>query len=191
MKVFTSQNTQYQYFYLFQARKSTRNTRLKSKSSNTASAKSTVQGRRCIFKKNPPQKTLSHSQPTTKVLESLFYQGSYYQTGDIVSLIDENEATFYAQIRGLIEADGEKSAVITWLLPTTSSPNPNERFDPSTYLIGPEEETPRRLSSMLFVMHAPSNYYHDKTNPYPAPEVLQSDHHLSNYCGFIWTSIQR
>lgn len=61
----------------------------------------------------------------------------YMQVGDIVSLIGNNDNTYYAQVRGLlIDTYCEKSAFITWLIPTTSSPSPNERFDPSTYLIG-------------------------------------------------------
>lgn len=59
------------------------------------------------------------------------------QIGDIVSLMDHKEDLYYAQIRGLlIDAYCEKSAIITWLIPTKSSPSPNERFDASTYLIG-------------------------------------------------------
>lgn len=59
------------------------------------------------------------------------------QIGDIVSLMDNNEDLYYAQIRGLlIDTYCEKSAFITWLIPTKSSPPPNERFDASTYLIG-------------------------------------------------------
>lgn len=54
-----------------------------------------------------------------------------------MSLMDHKEDVYYAQIRGLlIDAYCEKSAVITWLIPTLSSPPPNERFDASTYLIG-------------------------------------------------------
>ncbi|KAB7499798.1 hypothetical protein Anas_14443, partial [Armadillidium nasatum] len=62
--------------------------------------------------------------------------GTYYQVGDIVSVIDIEGGTFYAQIRGLLQDQYcEKSAVITWLLPTKSSPPPEEKFDPSTYII--------------------------------------------------------
>lgn len=30
----------------------------------------------------------------------------------------------------------EKSAVLTWLLPTQASPPPDDGFDPATYIIG-------------------------------------------------------
>lgn len=84
----------------------------------------------------------------------------------------------------------EKSAVITWLLPTQSSPPPSEGFDPSTYVIGPEEDHSRLLSCMEFVMHAPSDYYHDKTTPYPPVEgESYSQNSATGGGGFIWTTI--
>lgn len=59
------------------------------------------------------------------------------QIGDIVSLADYDDNTYYAQIRGLlVDTYCEKSAFLTWLIPTKSSPPPNKEFDPSTYLIG-------------------------------------------------------
>lgn len=172
-----------------------RTTRLKSKQVQEAIAKSNValgKSRRSVFKKNLPARTPLTSSNTCTTAESLFYKGTYYQVGDIVSLMDDSDDLYYAQIRGLIQDSMcEKSAVITWLLPTTASPAANERFDAATYTIGPDEEQPRRLASMQFVMHAPSSYYHDKTNPYPAPDMLQKDNHLSNYCGFIWTNMAK
>lgn len=65
------------------------------------------------------------------------FQGMYMQVGDIVSMIDEEEDIYYAQIRGFVtDQYCEKSAVITWLLPTKASPPPNRGFDPPTYIIG-------------------------------------------------------
>ena len=59
----------------------------------------------------------------------------YYQVGDIVSLVDDNDDVYYAQIRGFLQDQYyEKSAVITWLLPTSASKK--EGFDPSTYILG-------------------------------------------------------
>lgn len=88
----------------------------------------------------------------------------------------------------MIDTFCEKSAFITWLLPTQSSPPPNECFDPSSYVIGPEEDHPRLLSCMEFVMHAPSDYYHDKTTPYPPVDNDGTAHNSSG--GFIWTNIE-
>lgn len=57
--------------------------------------------------------------------------------GDIVSMKDAEGDTYYAQIKGLLtDQYCEKSAVVTWLLPTQESPPPNEEFDPATYIIG-------------------------------------------------------
>ncbi|KAI4467411.1 gata zinc finger domain-containing [Holotrichia oblita] len=77
----------------------------------------------------------------------------------------------------------EKSAIITWLLPTTDSPPPNEMFDPATYIIGPEEDIPRKLECMDFVMHAPSDYYKASNTPYP-------NVHPAAEPGFIWSSLK-
>lgn len=50
----------------------------------------------------------------------VFYKGTYFQVGDIVSMQDIDGGIYYAQIRGLlIDQYCEKSAAITWLLPTT------------------------------------------------------------------------
>jgi GATA zinc finger domain-containing protein 1 len=65
------------------------------------------------------------------------FQGMYMQVGDIVSMTDIDGGTYYAQIRGFMtDQYCEKSAVVTWLLPTRASPPPEQRFDPATYIIG-------------------------------------------------------
>lgn len=49
--------------------------------------------------------------------------------------MDHDGGIYYAQLRGFLSDQyNEKSAVITWLLPTTQSP-PN-KFDPNTYILG-------------------------------------------------------
>lgn len=51
----------------------------------------------------------------------VFYKGSYFQVGDIVSMQDVDGGIYYAQIRGLLtDQYCEKSAAVTWLLPTTA-----------------------------------------------------------------------
>lgn len=58
---------------------------------------------------------------TTVTSEFVFYKGSYFQVGDVVSMQDEDGGIFYAQIRGLLtDQYCEKSAAVTWLLPTAS-----------------------------------------------------------------------
>lgn len=52
-------------------------------------------------------------------------------------MLDDNDDVYYAQLRGfLTDQYCEKSAIVTWLLPTKDSPPPNETFDPATYIIG-------------------------------------------------------
>lgn len=48
------------------------------------------------------------------------------------------------------------------------------------YVTGPDEDIPRKLECMEFVMHAPSDYYKARSTPYPPtnpPETQNS---------FIW-----
>lgn len=100
-----------------------------------AGAASGARNRRTLFKR-PAQKT-PRVQACTRFVKSLFYKGSYIQIGDIVSIVDSEQNVYYAQIRGLlVDAYCEKSAFLTWLIPTQDSPDPKEGFDPATYLIG-------------------------------------------------------
>ncbi|XP_050669412.1 GATA zinc finger domain-containing protein 1 [Leptidea sinapis] len=167
-------------------RKSTRSTRYKAKTPGPVPQKSSSlrgRGRRSIFKRQPLKAPTATATVVTS--ESLFYKGFYMQVGDIVSLIDINGGTYYAQIRGfLTDQYCEKSAVITWLLPTKASPPPEKGFDPATYIIGPEEELPRKLDYMEFVMHAPSDYYKASNSPYPL-----TDNEVNHYTGYVWTSM--
>ncbi|XP_011880768.1 PREDICTED: GATA zinc finger domain-containing protein 1 isoform X2 [Vollenhovia emeryi] len=104
--------------------------------------------------------------------------------GDVVSMQDVDGGIYYAQIRGLLtDQYCEKSAAVTWLLPTTASPTPEEGFVPETYVIGPEEDLPRKLECMEFVMHAPSDYFKLKNSPYPPP-------HTEKGAGYIWTTLR-
>lgn len=63
-------------------------------------------------------------------------QGVYYQTGDVIKVTDEDDGKpYYAQIRGFMQDQYcEKSAALTWLIPTQSSPK--GQFDPGTYIVG-------------------------------------------------------
>lgn len=63
------------------------------------------------------------------------------------------------------------------------SPPPDEGFSPETYIIGPEEDLPRKLECMEFVMHAPSDYYKLKNTPYP-PSLAERG------TGYIWTTLR-
>lgn len=63
-------------------------------------------------------------------------KGVYYQTGDVIRVIDEEDGKpYYAQIRGFMQDQYcEKSAALTWLIPTQSSPK--DHFDPGTFIVG-------------------------------------------------------
>lgn len=63
------------------------------------------------------------------------------------------------------------------------SPPPDDGFSPETYIIGPEEDLPRKLEFMEFVMHAPSDYYKLKNSPYP-PILAEGG------AGYVWTSFR-
>ncbi|RUS85177.1 hypothetical protein EGW08_007081 [Elysia chlorotica] len=137
-------------------------------------------GRRVIFKKTQPSKA-PPSVATFVTGESVFHKDQYYQVGDVVSLVDHEGGVYYAQLRGFLSDQfNEKSAVITWLLPTVHSPS--HRFDPNSYILGPEEDLPRRMDFMEFVCHAPSDYFRARDAPY------KTVNHEPNLC-YIWTSI--
>ncbi|XP_059154765.1 GATA zinc finger domain-containing protein 1-like [Physella acuta] len=152
----------------------------KSALSSTKNLSTKGKGRRILFKKNQPLKAPA-SVSTVVTGESVFHKDQYYQVGDVVSLVDHDGSLYYAQLRGFLSDQyNEKSAVITWLLPTTNSPQ--NRFDPNTYILGPEEELPRKMEYMEFVCHAPSDYFRARDAPYktvnPEPKLC-----------YIWTSI--
>nr|CAH0099979.1 unnamed protein product [Daphnia galeata] len=163
-------------------RTGTKKTRGRSKKLGTAN-KATVgkgRGRRAVFKKQLPSRAPTVVS-TSFTSGHLFHQDIYYQVGDIVSVTDEDDGVYYAQIRGLLQDQFcEKSAVLTWLIPTQSSPPPYLGFDPQTYILGPEEELPRKLDYLDFVMHAPNEYYKLDENVRVSSE---------KEAGYIWTSM--
>ncbi|KAK6620384.1 hypothetical protein RUM43_014201 [Polyplax serrata] len=139
-------------------------------------------GRRNIFKKMPMK--APSAVATTVTSNYIFYKGSYMQVGDVVQVEDINGGIFYAQIRGLMtDAYGEKSAVISWLVPTRNTDSLN--FDPSVYILGPDEDLPRKLECLKFIMHAPSDYFKSRNTPYPQI-FQQADKYHS---GYVWTRL--
>uniref|UniRef100_A0A3B4BIA8 GATA zinc finger domain-containing protein 1 n=1 Tax=Periophthalmus magnuspinnatus TaxID=409849 RepID=A0A3B4BIA8_9GOBI len=108
--------------------------------------------------------------------------GVYYQTGDVIKVTDEEDGkAYYAQIRGFVQDQYcEKSAALTWLIPTQASPK--DQFDPGTYILGPEEDLPRKMEYLEFVCHAPSEYFKSRTSPFPTIPIRQEK-------GYIWTHI--
>ncbi|KFZ61125.1 GATD1 protein, partial [Nyctiprogne leucopyga] len=122
------------------------------------------------------------SVSTIITAESIFYKGVYYQIGDVVSVIDEQDGkTYYAQIRGFIQDQYcEKSAALTWLIPTQASPK--DCFDPASFIIGPEEDLPRKMEYLEFVCHAPSEYFKSRSSPFPTVPTRPEK-------GYIWTHV--
>jgi GATA zinc finger domain-containing protein 1 len=188
-------------------RKSTRSTRFKNKAVTRQKSSGKTSRRSNTFKSSRPQKTPTNICAETKTKTHVFHDGFYYQVGDIVSVMCRGKK-YFAQIRALIvDTFCEKSAgknlstpscneidkihilVLSWLIPTTSSPDPNEEFDASTYLLGLEEDIPRRINTMEFVMHAPSTYFISRTEPYAKPEELSDGLYAKNKRGFVWTSV--
>ncbi|XP_056273111.1 GATA zinc finger domain-containing protein 1 [Pseudoliparis swirei] len=138
-------------------------------------------GRRHIFKLKNPIKA-PESVTTIITAESVFYKGVYYQTGDVIKVTDEEDGKpYYAQIRGFVQDQYcEKSAALTWLIPTQASPN--DLFDPGTYIVGPEEDLPRKMEYLEFVCHAPSEYFKSRSSPFPTIPIRPEK-------GYIWTHI--
>ena len=78
---------------------------------------------------------LTNKKLSGNLVLCILQQGIYWQVGDIVSLMDHESGIYYAQIRGFLQDQYcNKSAVITWLLPSTNSPQ--DTFHPATYILG-------------------------------------------------------
>ena len=96
----------------------------------------------------------------------------------------EDDNIFYCQLRGfLTDQYSDKYGVITWLLPTQESPPPNEGFHPATYILGPEEELPRRMEVFTFVMHAPDDYFYNRRAPYRTSQLPSDSNYTSTRLG--------
>ncbi|XP_027703659.1 GATA zinc finger domain-containing protein 1 [Vombatus ursinus] len=158
-----------------------RNTKYKSAPAAEKKVSTKGKGRRHIFKLKNPIKA-PEAVSTIITAESIFHKGVYYQIGDVVSVVDEQDGkTYYAQIRGFIQDQYcEKSAALTWLIPTMASPK--DRFDPASYIIGPEEDLPRKMEYLEFVCHAPSEYFKSRSSPFPTVPTRPEK-------GYIWTHV--
>ncbi|XP_010226487.1 PREDICTED: GATA zinc finger domain-containing protein 1 [Tinamus guttatus] len=158
-----------------------RNTKYKSAPAAEKKVSTKGKGRRHIFKLKNPIKA-PESVSTIITAESIFYKGVYYQIGDVVSVVDEQDGrTYYAQIRGFIQDQYcEKSAALTWLIPTQASPK--DCFDAASYIIGPEEDLPRKMEYLEFVCHAPSEYFKSRSSPFPTVPTRPEK-------GYIWTHV--
>ena len=79
-----------------------------------------------------------------------------------MTLFCRRSQVYYAQIRGFLQDQYcEKSAVLTWLLPTLHPGYDGQTrlhpgFHPQAFISGPEEDLPRRMECLDFVCRAPS-----------------------------------
>ena len=61
--------------------------------------------------------------------------------GDVVSVEDIEGTVYFAQLRGFLQDQyAEKSAVITWLIPTVPTP---ASFDPVLFVPGKDSNAPK------------------------------------------------
>lgn len=109
-----------------------------------------------LFKNKPPVRNeILVSKINTS--DYVFHRGFYIQVGDIVALRDKDdmENIYFAQIRAFLSDQyGQKSAVITWLVPIDENFRQIKSlkdFDPSFFELGPAEDFPRSLDCMEFV----------------------------------------
>lgn len=113
----------------------------------------------------------------------VFHRGFYMKVGDIVALLDklDPELIYFAQIRAfLVDQYGQKSAVLTWLIPTSDEHKKIKflkDFDPSLFALGPAEEYPRSLDSMEFVCRLDERY----TVQHHQKQQQISFNHLNQY----------
>lgn len=126
------------------------------------STKSSFRNRKSMMKRKPTKSlTVSGAVVTSK---SIYHQGLLYKEGDIVSVVDINGEKYFAQLRGFLQdIHLNKSAAITWLLPTVANPT---KFDPAVFLPGPDEDIPRPMECFEFVSRAPTNLFKLRTS-YP------------------------
>lgn len=101
------------------------------------------------------------------VLHRVLYNNFFFSVGDIVSL-EDNDDTYYAQIRILIEdLFCQKYAALIWLLPTNLISDDREEFNPYLYTCGPQDDCFYKVQELKFVMHAPTEAYKQFIPPTP------------------------
>nr|CAB3248339.1 Gat-like GATA zinc finger domain-containing protein [Phallusia mammillata] len=112
--------------------------------------------------------------------ESVFYKGQYFQSGDIVSVVDSDDhQEYFAQCRGFVTNQFcEKMVAYTWLLPTTKH-KLGEQFDPRAFYLGPEDDILHDMASVEFVCNAPDDYYRPISSMYPTYSTTQSKKYIS------------
>ncbi|VDL35435.1 unnamed protein product [Hymenolepis diminuta] len=127
------------------------------------STNSKSKSRRQLLKSIPLK--ISPPKPCIRLETRYFHRGIWYQIGDIVSLIDIEGGEYYAQIRTfIIDSHEDAHVVLTWLVPTVEATR--GKFEASKYVIGMEEDVPRRIECVAFYAHCPSDYFRPVDSPY-------------------------
>ncbi|TGZ50331.1 hypothetical protein CRM22_010840 [Opisthorchis felineus] len=122
-----------------------------------------TRSRKHLLKKNPTK--LSPASPLIRLEQSVIHKGTRFTVGDIVSIVDVSNESYYAQIRGLaVDHTGDSCCVLTWLVPTTESIS--DTFEPENYVIGLEEDVLRDISCCNLVCHCPADYFRPIASPY-------------------------
>lgn len=92
----------------------------------------------------------------------MLVQGTTYETGDVVSLLDRGGGIYYAVIRGFMQDQyAEKYAVLTWLLPRY--PNPTH-FDPADFILGEFETLNKSRNDLTGNLYA---YVYTNSSDFP------------------------
>ncbi|KPI91931.1 PREDICTED: GATA zinc finger domain-containing protein 1-like [Papilio xuthus] len=117
-----------------------------------------------------------HAPAAGEYSESVLYQNVHMRRGAIVSMEDGRGQIHFAQIRGfLTRYQDEVSAFVTWLVPTSDSPPPEQGFHASTYVFGSEDDTPCKLEFMKYIMQLPTDYYKNNEYAHAAAEDDDGD----------------
>lgn len=121
-----------------------------------SAGRSQQKGRRTLVKQKPVRAPKDENSACSVVTsDSITYKGVAYEIGDVVSILDRGGGIYFALVRGFLQnCYAEKFAVLTWLIPTR--PNPKS-FDPSRFVLGPEEDNPWSLEYLEFVCHSPQS----------------------------------
>uniref|UniRef100_A0A672REI8 GATA zinc finger domain containing 1 n=1 Tax=Sinocyclocheilus grahami TaxID=75366 RepID=A0A672REI8_SINGR len=152
---------------------------------SSASASSTIQQNNGQGKQSKQEihRQKCHNQrkdlgSTSTFLSATFYPvtctscdwGVFYQIGDVIKVGHEDDGKlYYAQIHGFVQDQG--------LIPTQSSPQ--DRFDPSTLILGPEEDLPRKMEYLEF-MSCPIRVFKSRSCLFPTIPVRPEK-------GYNWT----
>ncbi|KAF6771992.1 GATA zinc finger domain-containing protein 1, partial [Paragonimus kellicotti] len=122
-----------------------------------------TRSRKHVLKKHPMK--LCPAPPLIRLEQSVRYGDTRYNIGDIVSVVDIEGGTYYAQIRSLaVDALGDTCCVLTWLIPTTDLTS--DTFQPENFVFGMEEDVLRDINCCSLVCRCPADYFRPLASPY-------------------------